>query len=103
MFIAVEFQSSEGKYVEHVNVTHITRLSFRDVKNTDAGTKIHLRTGDILKTSIPMDLMHALIDEAWKEMASVVVLQFVNDKLNLNIEFTEESIPRQDSDNTSPE
>lgn len=99
MFIAVEFNSSDGRYVEQVNVTHITRLSFRDLKNPDAGTKIHLRTGEILKTSIPMDLMHAMVDEAWKEMASVVVLQFINDKLNLNIEFREETtLPPDNTD-----
>lgn len=97
MFIAVEFNSSEGRYVEHVNVTHVTRLSFRDAKNVDAGTKIHLRTGEILKSSIPMDIIHGMIDEAWKEMASIIVLQFVNDKLNLNVEFREEITSSENS------
>ena len=50
MFLPIVLKDKDGEYIEHLNITHITRTSFVNVRNTDAGTKIHLRTGEVLTT-----------------------------------------------------
>lgn len=84
MFIGIEFKEADGqRYFEQLNVTHITRLSFTNIRNPEAGTNIHLRTGEVLKTPIPMDMLSITIDECWKEAASIVLLSVINEKLKL--------------------
>ena len=65
MFLPIEFQDEQGPYIEHLNVTHITRISFVNPRNPDAGSKIHLRTGEVLKTTMSFDILSQEIDEAW--------------------------------------
>lgn len=84
MFIGIEFREENGqRYFEQLNVTHITRLSFTNIRNPEAGTNIHLRTGEVLKTPIPMDMLSITIDDCWKEAASIVLLSVINEKLQL--------------------
>ena len=44
MFLPITLKDKEGSYIEHLNVTHITRTAFINIMNPDAGTKIYLRT-----------------------------------------------------------
>lgn len=83
MFIGVEFRDPDGgRFYERLNVSHITRLTFVSIKNPDAGTNIHVRTGEILKTPTPLDVLSEIIDEAWKEASSIVLLSIINEKLD---------------------
>jgi len=85
MFIGIEFREQDGqRYFEQLNVTHITRLSFTNIRNPEAGTNIHLRTGEILKTPIPLDVLSVTIDDCWKEAASIVLMSIINEKLQLH-------------------
>jgi hypothetical protein len=86
MFIGIEFNDLNGsRYFERLNVSHITRLSFVNIKNPDAGTLIYLRTGETLKTIMPMDVLSEVIDEAWERAASVVLMTIINEKLDISI------------------
>jgi hypothetical protein len=76
MFLPIEFKDEQGSYIEHLNVTHITRISFVNPRNPDAGSKIHLRTGEILKTTMSFDVLSQEIDDAW-ESASTLILSIV--------------------------
>jgi hypothetical protein len=83
MFLAIEFTYKDGSYIEHLNVTHITRISFVNAMNSDAGTKIHLRTGEVLTTPAPMDLISQKIDECWKSAATLVIFNILAEKAKL--------------------
>jgi hypothetical protein len=83
MFLPIEFRDKEGPYIEHLNVTHITRVSFVNVMNPDAGTKIHLRTGEILTTPAPMDIISQKMDECWKSAATLVIFNILAEKAKL--------------------
>lgn len=86
MFIGVEFRDADGsRYFERLNVAHITRLTFVSIKNPDAGTNIHIRTGEILKTATPLDVLSEIVDETWKEAASIVMLSIINEKLSKDL------------------
>jgi hypothetical protein len=89
MFIPIEFRDKEGSYIEHLNVTHITRISFVNAMNPDAGTKIHLRTGEVLITPAPMDIISEGIDECWKSAATLVIFNILAEKAKM-ISRTEE-------------
>ena len=80
MFLPIEFRDKEGPYIEHLNVTHITRVSFVNVMNPDAGTKIHLRTGEVLTTPAPMDIISQNIDECWRSAATLVIFNVLAEK-----------------------
>jgi hypothetical protein len=84
MFLAIEFTDKDGPYIEHLNVTHITRISFVNAMNSDAGTKIHLRTGEVLTTPAPMDLISQKIDECWKSAATLVIFNILAEKAKLH-------------------
>ena len=80
MFLPIEFRDKEGPYIEHLNVTHITRVSFVNVMNPDAGTKIHLRTGEVLTTPAPMDIISQKMDECWRSAATLVIFNVLAEK-----------------------
>jgi hypothetical protein len=84
MFLAIKFTDKDGPYIEHLNVTHITRISFVNAMNSDAGTKIHLRTGEVLTTPAPMDLISQKIDECWKSAATLVIFNILVEKAKLH-------------------
>ena len=83
MFLPIEFQDQDGPYFEHLNVTHITRISFINPRNPDAGAKIHLRTGEVLSTKMPFDQLSQAIDEAWESAASLVLSTLLSEKAKL--------------------
>jgi len=83
MFLPIEFQDQDGPYFEHLNVTHITRISFINPRNPDAGAKIHLRTGEVLSTRMPFDQLSQAIDEAWESAASLVLSTLLSEKAKL--------------------
>lgn len=83
MFLPIEFQDEHGPYIEHLNVTHITRISFVNPRNPDAGSKIHLRTGEILKTSMPFDILSQEIDEAWESASTLILSTMLSEKAKL--------------------
>ncbi len=83
MFLPIEFQDEQGPYIEHLNVTHITRISFVNPRNPDAGSKIHLRTGEVLKTSMPFDVLSQEIDEAWESASTLILSTVLSEKAKL--------------------
>ena len=83
MFLPIEFQDQDGPYFEHLNVTHITRISFINPRNPDAGAKIHLRTGEVLSTKMAFDQLSQAIDEAWESAASLVLSTLLSEKAKL--------------------
>ena len=83
MFLPIEFQDQDGPYIEHLNVTHITRISFVNPRNPDAGSKIHLRTGEILKTTMPFDLLSKEIDETWESGSILILSAMLSEKAKL--------------------
>jgi hypothetical protein len=80
MFLPVEFKDKDGSYYEQLNVTHITRTSFINRMNPDAGSKIHMRTGEVLTTSVPYDILSTAIDECWKSAASMIMFTILAEK-----------------------
>ena len=80
MFLPIQFRDKEGPYTEHINVTHITRTSFVNQMNPDAGTKIHLRTGEVLITPVTMDVISAEIDGCWRSAATLVIFNVLAEK-----------------------
>lgn len=83
MFLPIQFRDKEGPYTEHLNVTHITRISFVNQMNPDAGTKIHLRTGEVLTTPITMDIISEKMDDCWKSAATLVIFNVLAEKAKL--------------------
>lgn len=83
MFLPIEFQDEQGPYIEHLNVTHITRISFVNPRNPDAGSKIHLRTGEVLKTSMSFDLLSEAIDDAWESASTLILSTILSEKAKL--------------------
>jgi hypothetical protein len=83
MFLPIEFKDQDGSYIEHLNVTHITRISFINPRNPDAGSKIHLRTGEILSTKRPFDELSQAVDEAWESAASLILSTFLSEQAKL--------------------
>ena len=83
MFLPIEFQDQHGPYIEHLNVVHITRISFVNPRNPDAGAKIHLRTGEVLSTKMPFDQLSQAIDEAWESAAALVLSSLLSEKAKL--------------------
>ena len=83
MFLPIEFQDQDGPYIEHLNVTHITRISFVNPRNPDAGSKIHLRTGEVLKTTMPFDVLSQEIDEAWESGSTLILSTIMMEKAKL--------------------
>ena len=83
MFLPVEFKDKDGSYYEQLNVTHITRTSFINRMNPDAGSKIHMRTGEVLTTSVPYDILSTAIDECWKSAASMIMFSILAEKAKI--------------------
>ncbi len=83
MFLPIEFQDEQGPYIEHLNVTHITKISFVNPRNPDAGSKIHLRTGEVLKTSMSFDLLSEAIDDAWESASTLILSTILSEKAKL--------------------
>jgi hypothetical protein len=83
MFLPIEFTDEHGPYIEHLNVTHITRISFVNPRNPDAGSKIHLRTGEILKTTMAFDLLSQAIDEACESASTLILSTVLSEKAKL--------------------
>ncbi len=83
MFLPVEFKDKDGSYFEQLNVTHITRTSFINRMNPDAGSKIHMRTGEVLTTSVPYDILSTAIDECWKSAASMIMFSILAEKAKI--------------------
>jgi hypothetical protein len=98
MFIAIEFKDKEGSYIEHLNVTHITRISFVNPMNADAGTKIHLRTGEVLVTPAPIDIISETIDECWKSAATLVIFNVLAEKAKMIIKDEGEDLQIQENE-----
>ena len=80
MFLPIQFRDKEGSYTEHINVTHITRTSFVNQMNPDAGTRIHLRTGEVLITPVTMHVISAEIDDCWRSAATLVIFNVLAEK-----------------------
>lgn len=81
MFLPVKFSDKDGKsYIEHLNIAHITRTSFVNIMNPDAGTKIHLRTGEALITPVPMDIVQSDIEECFKSSTALLIYSVVAEK-----------------------
>jgi hypothetical protein len=83
MFLPVEFKDKDGSYYEQLNVTHITRTSFINRMNPDAGSKIHMRTGEVLTTSVPYDILSTAIDECWKSAAAMIMFTILAEKAKI--------------------
>ena len=83
MFLPVEFKDKDGSYYEQLNVTHITRTSFINRMNPDAGSKIHMRTGEVLTTSVPYDILSIAIDECWKSAAAMIMFSILAEKAKI--------------------
>jgi hypothetical protein len=83
MFLPIEFKDEQGAYIEHLNVTHITRISFVNPRNPDAGSKIHLRTGEVLKTTMPFDVLSQEIDDAWESASTLILSTMLSEKAKL--------------------
>lgn len=83
MFLPIQFRDKEGPYTEHLNVTHITRVSFVNQMNPDAGTKIHLRTGEVLTTPMTLDIISEKIDDCWKSAATLVIFNVLAEKAKI--------------------
>ena len=80
MFLPITLKDKDGSYIEHLNVTHITRTAFINVMNPDAGTKIYLRTGEVLSTMVPMDILQQEIDECWKSASAMIIFNIIAEK-----------------------
>ena len=93
MFLPIEFRDKEGPYIEHLNVTHITRISFVNAMNSDAGTKIHLRTGEVLTTPVPMDVISQKMDECWKSAATLVIFNVLAEKAKIMSKDEDDILP----------
>jgi hypothetical protein len=48
--------------------------------NPDAGTRIHLRTGEVLTTPVTMDVISAEIDGCWRSAATLVIFNVLAEK-----------------------
>lgn len=83
MFLPIVLKDKDGEYIEHLNITHITRTSFVNVMNPDAGTRIHLRTGEVLTTPVPMDIVQTEIDECYKSAAAMIMFNILAEKAQL--------------------
>jgi hypothetical protein len=83
MFLPIEFRDDHGPYIEHLNVTHITRISFVNPRNPDAGSKIHLRTGEILKTPMEFDQLSQAIDDTWESASTLILSTILSEKAKL--------------------
>jgi hypothetical protein len=83
MFLPIEFKDEQGPYIEHLNVTHITRISFVNPRNPDAGSKIHLRTGEVLKTTMSFDVLSQEIDDAWESASTLILSTILSEKAKL--------------------
>lgn len=83
MFLPIVLKDKDGEYIEHLNITHITRTSFVNVRNTDAGTRIHLRTGEVLTTPVPMDIVQTEIDDCYKSAAAMIMFNILAEKAQL--------------------
>jgi len=97
MFLPITFRDHDGPYIEHLNVSHITRISFVNQMNPDAGTKIHLKTGEVLTTPSPLDIVSQAIDECWKSAAAMILFNLLAEKSKLYKGF-EESLEETDLD-----
>jgi uncharacterized protein (DUF302 family) len=84
MFLPIVLKDKDGEYIEHLNITHITRTSFINVMNPDAGTKIHLRTGEVLSTPAPMDIVQTQIDECYRSAAAMIMFNILAEKAQLS-------------------
>lgn len=83
MFLPITFKDKDGEYIEYINITHITRTSFVNLMNVDAGSKIHLRTGEVLTTPVPMDILQSEIDECYKSAAAMIMFNILAEKAQL--------------------
>jgi hypothetical protein len=93
MFLAIEFRDKEGPYIEHLNITHITRTSFVNSMNPDAGTRIHLRTGEVLTTPVPMDILQSEIDDCFKSSAALILFNLLAEKARASVVTDDVDIP----------
>ena len=84
MFLPIVLKDKDGEYIEHLNITHITRTSFVNVMNPDAGTKIHLRSGEVLSTPAPMDIVQTQIDECYRSAAAMIMFNILAEKAQLS-------------------
>lgn len=74
MFCGIIFLDQEGKtYIEQINVGYISRFSFVDNKNVDAGTYIHMKTNEVLFTPEPMDRLAPRIEMTWREANALLL------------------------------
>tara|TARA_R110000868_G_scaffold243214_1_gene499145 strand:- start:300 stop:599 length:300 start_codon:yes stop_codon:yes gene_type:complete len=98
MFLPIQFKDKDGPYIEHINVTHITRTSFVNQMNPDAGTRIHLRTGEVLTTPVTMDVISAEIDGCWRSAATLVIFNVLAEKAKvMNDEDVDEDLQFQEN------
>ena len=80
MFLPIKFRDIDGDFIEHINITHITRTSFVNRMNPDAGTNIHLRTGEVLTTFAPMDIVQTKIDECFNASSALILFNIFAEK-----------------------
>jgi hypothetical protein len=48
--------------------------------NPDAGTRIHLRTGEVLTTPATLDVISEKIDDCWRSAATLVIFNILAEK-----------------------
>jgi hypothetical protein len=51
--------------------------------NPDAGTKIHLRTGEVLTTPMTLDIISEKIDDCWKSASTLVIFNVLAEKAKI--------------------
>lgn len=87
MFLGVRFTDNKGTdYIEPINVCHVIRLAYIDIKNVDAGVYLHMRNGDVLPTPETMDILAPKIEAVWKEAAQIVLTQLAFEVADQDIE-----------------
>lgn len=76
MFVAIEILDEQGnEYIEKFNAFHITRISISDPRNVDAGSYIYLRTGDMIYTTYPIDILDQKINEVIEHFSVALLVQ----------------------------
>lgn len=87
MFLGVKFITDKGvEYIEPINVCHVIRISYIDIKNVDAGVSLHMRNGDVLPTPETMDIIAPKIESVWREAAQIVLTQLAFEMADQDIE-----------------
>ena len=76
MFLNITVQDNRGRsWVEIINPFHISRVKQYDLKNIDAGSILHFKSGDQVYTPEPVDVIHMRIEESVEDLSVAVIMQ----------------------------